>query len=103
MPKGGTEGPHLVFRRPGARPRVGPCRESACTPWWPPGCPPSPIYLSRPETPEERTLFHDLASVPPPPRFRYQEHQKTSSRHPTGGRIHLRELLHHHGRFPDEP
>ena len=29
--------------------------------------------------------------------------QKTLSRHPVEGRIDLRELLHHHGRFPDEP
>src|SRR4051812_42006961 len=83
MPGGAAEG--------GAAP--GGCLDS----WWPPWLPPSPIYFSRTETPEDRTLFHDLASVPPPPRFQDREHQKTSSRHPAEGRNHLRELLHHHG------
>src|SRR4051812_9694027 len=56
-------------------------------PWWPPGCPPSPIYSLSQETSEERTLFRDFASVPPPPRFQDGERQQTSSRHPAGGRI----------------
>src|SRR6187399_1479167 len=72
----------------------GPCSAS--------GCPPSHIYPTRPETLEDRTLFRDLASVPPPQRFQDREHQVNSSRHPAGGENHHRELLHHHGRFPDE-
>src|SRR6187401_1766502 len=72
----------------------GPCSASSC--------PPSHIYPSRPETLEDRTLFHDLTSVPPPQRFQDREHQENSSWHPAGGENHHRELLHHHGRFPDE-
>src|ERR1041385_2344566 len=85
--------------RPPPRSRQG----GAWGPWSTSGCPPSPIYPSRPKTLEDKTLFCDLSSVSSPPRFQDREHQETSSRHPTGGRNHLRELLHHHGSFPDEP
>ena len=60
------------------------------------------IFISRPETLETGTLFRDLISVPPPPRFQDREHQENSSRHPAGGEDHHREPLHHHGRLPDE-
>src|SRR3954471_17255338 len=63
--------------------------------------PPSPIYPPSRENSRTRTLFRELASVPPPPRFQDREHQKTSSRHPAGGRIDLRESPLHHGCSPD--
>src|SRR3954463_4901374 len=101
--KGGRRGPTMAPGALWARLGVGPRHGAAWTPGGPPGCPPSPIYFLRPETLGDRTLFRDLASVPPPLRFQDREHQKTSSRHPAGGRFDLRELLHHHGRFPDDP
>src|SRR3954462_429111 len=70
-------------------------------PWSTSGCPPSPIYSPSRGNSRRRTLFRKLASVPPPPRFRDREHQKTSSRHPAGGRIDLRESPLHHGCSPD--
>ena len=56
----------------------------------------SPIYPSSRENSRMRTLFRELASVPPP-RFQDRERQQTSSRHPAGGGIDLRELPLHHG------
>src|SRR4051812_27644677 len=91
----------------------------AQAPWWrdttlghaggppglpgPPLLPPSPIFTPRDETLEDRTLFRDPFSVLPPSPFQDRGCQETLSRHPAGGRIDLRELLHHHERFPDEP
>src|ERR1041385_8791578 len=89
-------GGHLA--RLGAWPRQG----GAWTPGGPPGCPPSPIYSPPWETSEDRTLFRNLASVPSPLRFQDREHRQDPSWHPAGGRIDLRELLHH-GCFPDVP
>src|SRR3954470_5963824 len=74
--------------------RLGP-QASADAPLW-------HIFNTRPETLEDGTLFRDLISVPPPPRFQDREHQENSSRHPAGGEDHHREPLHHHGRLPDE-
>src|SRR3954469_2842644 len=103
MPEGGpgapTRSPRALVARPHPRPRQG----GAWTPWCTPGCPPSPIFTPRDETLEDRTLFRDLPSVPPPPPIQDRGCQETLSRHPAGGRIDLRELLHHHERFPDEP
>src|SRR3954464_15197711 len=91
-PKGGQR-PHQAHRRPsGAAPPL--------VHLW---LPPSPILPSCTETLEDRTLFRDIPSVPPPPRFQDRGCQETLSRHPAEGRIDLRELLHHHERFPDEP
>src|SRR3954462_7003319 len=69
----------------------------------PPGPLLAPLAAPLRKTPRRGTLFRGLSSVPPPSRFQDREHQNTSSRHPAGGRNHLRELLHHHGCFPDEP
>src|SRR4051812_11361425 len=109
-----------AFRNlPGPRRRTGGGPPGPQAPWWrgpPPGragggawAPqvPSdvtlwPIFNTRPETLERGTLFRDLISVPPPPRFQDRERQENSSRHPAGGEDHHRDLLHHHGRLPDD-
>src|SRR4051812_30342464 len=62
-----------------------------------------PIFTPLPKTLEDKTIFHELLSVPPPPRFQDWGCHKTLSGHPVGGRIDHRELLQHHDRFPDEP
>ena len=69
------------------------------TPW----CPLWPIFTPRPKNSRDGTLFRDLFFVPPPPRFQDRGCQTILSRHPVGERIDLRELLHHHDRFLDEP
>src|ERR1041385_6000110 len=84
-----------------ARPHPWPCQGGAWGPWPTSGCPLSPIYPPSWENSRRGTLFHELASVPPPPRFQDREHQKTSSRHPAGGRLDLRESPLHHGCSPD--
>ena len=99
------EGPEGSQGGPGghpARPHPWPCQGGAWGPWSTSGCPPSPIYSPSRGNSEDKTLFRKLASVPPPPRFRDREHQKTSSRHPVGGRIDLRESPLHHGCSPDD-
>src|ERR1041385_5973168 len=70
-----------------------------------PRCPLQPIFTSRCRDREERPRIVIFTSVLPPPplRSRDRDCQKTSSRHPTRGRIDLWELLHHHESFPDVP
>ena len=98
------EGPEGSQGGPGghpARPHPWPRQGGAWGPWPTSGCPLSPIYPPSRENSRGGTLFRELASVPPPPRFQDREHQKTSSRHPAGGRIDLRESPLHHGCSPD--
>src|SRR3954464_7494539 len=110
-----------AFRNlPGARSTAGGGPPGAEAPWWR-GPPPWPrrgggawapqepsdatlwrIFKARLETLGTGALFHDRISVPPPPRFQDQEYQENSSRHPAGGEDHHRDLLHHHGRLPDD-
>src|ERR1041385_3040996 len=97
------EGPEGSQGGPGghpARPHPWPCQGAPGAPGPPLAAPPSPIYSPSRENSKRGTLFCNLASVPPP-RFRDREHQKTSSRHPAGGRIDLRESPLHHGCSPD--
>ena len=89
--RGATRALGALVARPGARPR----QVATWTLW--------PIFTPSSETLKDRTLFRDLPSVLPPPRFQDRGYQETLSRHLVGGRIELRELLHHHERFPDEP
>src|SRR3954468_14579321 len=109
-----------AFRKlPGTQRRAGGGPPGLQAPWWrgpPPGragggawapqvssdAPLWPIFNTRPETLERGTLFRDLISVPPPPRFQDRERQENSFRHPAGGEDHHRDLLHHHGRLPDD-
>ena len=102
VPKGGGGDPPGIQAPYGRGLGWGRAR-GAVGPLVPLGWPPLPIYFLRPETPEDRTLFRDLASMPPPPCFQNWEHQKTPFRHPAGGWIVLRELIHHHGHFLDDP
>src|SRR4051812_38033600 len=99
-PEGGHQGP----RRPGGAAPPGragggggawaPQEPSDATLWH--------IFKARLETLGTGTLFRDLISVPPPPRFQDRERQENSSRHPAGGEDHHRDLLHHHGCLPDD-
>ena len=85
-----------------ARPPSWPRRQGAWAPLASSDAPLWHIFTPRPETLEDGTLFRDLISIPPPPRFQDREHQENSSRHPAGGEDHHRELLRRHGRLPDE-
>src|ERR1044071_8585708 len=96
-PRGATRGPGTLA----ARPRVGPRQGGAWTPWSTPG-PLRPIFTPRSENLRGRTLFPDPFSVLRPSSFQDRGCQETLSRHPAGGRIHLRELLYRNGRFPDD-
>src|SRR3954468_13603782 len=86
----------LVARPPQAAPggAWAPLRPSDATLWR--------IFKAPLETLGTRALFHDRISVSPPPRFQDRERQENSSRHPVGGENHHRDLLHHHGRLPDD-
>src|SRR4051794_39296563 len=100
---GGARGDPPGPQAPSRRALRWGCARGSPGPLVPPWLPPSPMYSLSRETFENRTLYRDLASVPPSPRFQDRERQQTSSRHPAGGRIDLWELLLHHGRFPDDP
>ena len=102
-PKGGTGGGPLHPGGQGARPHPRPRQEGAWAPWPTSGSPLWPILPPRSRNPREEPRIVIFTSVPPPQRFQDREHQKTSSWHPAGGRIDLRELLLHHERFLDVP
>ena len=102
MRRGATRGGAGAPGAPLARPGVGSRQVAAWAPWASAGAPLWYIFTPRPETLKDGTLFRDLVSVPPPPRFQDRERQENSSRHPAGGEDHHRELLHRHGRLPDE-
>src|SRR3954463_4452400 len=95
---GGPLGAEAPWWRGPPRPRRGaawaPLVPSDATLW----C----IFKARLETLGTGALFHDRISVSPPPRFQDRERQGNSSRHPAGGEDHHRDLLHHHGRLPDD-
>src|SRR3954464_4777206 len=101
-PEGEPEGGHQGPRRPGGAGPLLAAPGGAWAPQVPSDVTLWPIFNTRPETPRGGTLFRDLISVPPPPRFQDRERQENSSRHPAGGEDHHRELLHHHGRLPDD-
>src|SRR3954469_24503772 len=91
--RGATRAPGALVARPPSWPRRGGAwapQVSADAPLW-------PIFILCPETVETGTLFRDLISVPPPPRFQDRERQENSSRQPAEGEDHHREPLHHHG------
>src|ERR1041385_103851 len=100
---GGAEGTHQGPRRPPGAPQGGATPGGLLDPWWPPLAAPFAYLFPETQKPRDGNLFRDLSSVSPPPRFQDREHQRTSSQHPAGGRNPLRELLHHHGLFPDVP
>src|SRR3954469_16567022 len=85
-----------------ARPPSWPRRGGAWAPQVAPDVTLWPIFKARLETLGTGTLLRDRISVPPPPRFQDRERQENSSRHPAGGEDHHRDLLHHHGRLPDD-
>src|SRR3954465_14270853 len=98
QPEGGHQGP----RRPGGAAPPRPRRGGAWAPLMPSDATLWRIFKARLETLGTRALFHDRISVSPPPRFQDRERQENSSRHPVGGEDHHRDLLHHHGRLPDD-
>src|ERR1041385_6354647 len=73
-PKGSQGGPGGHPARPHPWSRQG----GAWSLWPTSGCPPSPIYSPSRGNCKIRTLIRKLSSVPPPPRFRDREHQKTT-------------------------
>src|SRR3954467_9357295 len=86
-------GGHQGSRRPGGAAPLLAAPGGAWAPQVSADAPLWPIFNTRPETLETGTLFRDLISVPPPPRFQDRERQENSSRHPAGGEDHHRDLL----------
>src|SRR3954471_3961777 len=96
---GGPPGAEATWWR---GPPPWPRRGGAWAPQVPPDATLWPIFKARLETLETGALFHDRISIPPPLRFQDRERQENSSRHPAGGEDHHWDLLHHHGRLPDD-
>src|ERR1044071_1064300 len=88
--EGPPPGPHAPSRRVLGWGRA----RGRLDPWWAPWLPPfAYLFLVTGKLRRQKPIFQS----------RDGEHRQDPSRHLAGGRIDLRELLHHHGRFPDVP
>ena len=102
-PEGGPEGGHPLARR-----LAGAARGAAAPPgrlvrWGLPWCPPFAYISVFLQKPSGGAALRDFPHCSAAAAIPISGSLKNLSRHPAGGRNHLRKPLHHHDRLPDVP